>query len=178
MGKVTIGLAKLEVAPLASDGGPGTTFVQIGFTSKGTFQFQEEDPTKKTVDVEEKTDPLKVFKKAGARSLVFSLADPDTEALALVRGGEITTVASTTTVKGTKTYEEDAAVSYECTIRVTPEEGFKTIVYNHVSLSGKLNGGLGAEQELLLEIACDILTPSKAGVKTAVIVEELPLAEA
>lgn len=176
MGLVTIGLKKLEIAPLAADGGPGTEFTEIGFTSKGTFQFQEEDPTEKVVEVEESSTPLKRFKKAGARSIVFSLADPDTDALAKVRGGTVSTVASTSEVKGTKTYAEDDAKAHECTIRVTPEEGFKTMTYNRVSLFGKLSGGFGAEQELLLEITADVLKPTKTGVKTFEAIEELPLA--
>lgn len=167
MGIVTIGLKKIEVAPLAADGGPGTVFKTIGFTSKGTFSFQEEDGTIKKVDVEEASDPLKIFKKSGARSVVFSLADPDNEALEITRGGTVTTAA------GEKTYTEDEGKSFECTLRITPEEGFKTIQYNSVSLYGKMEGGLGSEQELLLNIKADIQKPSKAGVKVMEVVQEV-----
>ncbi|PPL04977.1 hypothetical protein [Parapedobacter indicus] len=168
MGLVTIGLDKVEVAPLAGDGGPGTVFETIGFTSKGTFSFQEDDATVKNVEVEEVSTPLKAFKTAGARRLLFSLADPDSNALALTRGGTVDTAG------GGKVYTEDDAKEYECTIRVTPKEGFETIQYNKVSLLGKLNGGLGADQELLLEIAVDILKPTKEGIKIMEIVEIAP----
>lgn len=159
MGLVTIGLKAFEFAPLAGDGGPGTTFTKIGFTSEGTLSFNEETPTRKTVDVEESTVPLKVFKRPGAKTITISIADPDTEALALVRGGTVATDA------GKKTYSEDDAVEAVGTIRITPEEGFDTIQYNHVSLLGRLNGGLGKDQELLLVIDIDILKPTKEGVK-------------
>jgi len=168
MGLVTIGLEKVEVAPLAGDGGPGTTFATIGFTSKGTFSFQEDDATVKNVEAEETSTPLKSFKTPGARRLLFSLADPDSAALALTRGGTVNTAG------GGTVYEEDEAVEYECTIRVTPKEGFKSFQYNKVSLLGKLNGGLGADQELLLEIVVDILKPTKEGVKIMEIVEVAP----
>ena len=168
MGLVTIGVEKVEVAPLAGDGGPGTVFAAIGFTSKGTLSFQEDDATVKNVEVEESSVPLEAFKTAGARRFMFSLADPDSDALALTRGGTVDTTG------GGKVYSEDDPQEYECTLRVTPKKGFKTIQYNKVSLFGKLNGGLGADQELLLEITADILKPTKAGVKVTEIVEVVP----
>jgi hypothetical protein len=169
MGLVTIGLLGVSFAPLASDGGPGTVFAPIGFTSKGTLTFNEEEPTKKTVDVEESSVPLKTFKKAGAKSLTLSIADPDTDALALVRGG---TVAATS---GKKTYSEDDAISLVGTLKVEPEEGFASITYNKVSIFGRLQGGLGSEQELLLVLDVDIEKPTKTGVKVWEAVENVPV---
>lgn len=168
MGKVTIGLEALRFAPLANDGGPGTVFTALGTTSKGTFSFEEDDPTEKRVEIEESSDPLYVKKKQGARRLKFSIPDPDVEALAKIRGGTVTTAT------GKKTYEEDEAVSLVGTIQVLPEDGFDSIQYNHVSIFGKMNGGLGQEQELLLEITVDILKPTKAGIKTMTIIEDAP----
>lgn len=168
MGLVTIGLDKVEVAPLAGDGGPGTVFTSLGFTSKGTFSFQEDDATVKNVEVEETSTPLAAFKTAGARRVLLSLADPDADALSKARGGTVSTAG------GGKVYSEDDAVEYECTLRITPKQGFKQIQYNKVSLLGKLNGGLGADQELLLEIAVDILKPTKEGVKVMEIIEVAP----
>lgn len=159
MGLVTIGLKGVKFAPPASDGGPGTVFTSLGFTSKGTLSFNEEEPTKKTVDVEESSVPLKTFKKAGAKSLTLSIADPDTDSLAKVRGGTVETSA------GKKTYSEDDPLSLEGTLRVEPEEGFEYIQYNKVSIFGRLNGGLGAEQELLLVLDIDVEKPTKEGVK-------------
>lgn len=170
MGLVTIGVEKVEIAPLAIDGGPGTVFAAIGFTSKGTLSFQEDDASVKNVETEESSVPLAAFKTAGSRRVLLSLADPDANALATTRGGTVDTTG------GGKVYTEDEPQEYECTLRITPKQGFKAIQYNKVSIFGKLNGGLGADQELLLEITADILKPTKAGVKVTQIVEVEPSA--
>ncbi|WP_448104739.1 hypothetical protein [Pedobacter panaciterrae] len=168
MGFVNIGLNAFKFAPLESDGGPGTVFVSLGSTSKGTFSFEEDDPTEKRVEIEESPDPLRVFKRQGARRIKLSIPDPDVDALAMIRGGTVTTAT------GKKTYTEDNAVSLEGTVQVIPEEGFDSIQYNHVSIFGKLNGALGQDQELLLELTVDILKPAKAGVKTMTIIQDAP----
>lgn len=159
MGLVTIGVKSVKFAALAGDGGPGTTFAALGLTSRGTLTFNEEAPTKKLVEVEESADPLAVFKRPAPRTLTFSIADPDLATLAKIRGGAVTT--------GTPddTYEEDTPVSLVGTLQIEPEQGFKTITYNHVSIDGRLTGGLGTDQELLLVLEVDILKPTKAGVK-------------
>lgn len=168
MGLVTIGLNGFKFAPLASDGGPGTVFIALGTTSKGTFSFEEDDPSEKRVEIEESPDPLKVYKRQGARRIKLSIPDPDVDALAMIRGGTVTTAT------GKKTYSEDSAVSLHGTVQVLPEEGFDSIQYNHVSIYGKLNGGLGQDQELLLELTVDVLKPAKAGIKTVTIIQDAP----
>lgn len=160
MGLVTIGVQKIEYAPLAGDGGPGTVFTSLGLTSKNTLTFNEEPPTKKLVEVEESADPIAVFKRAAARSLSYSIANPDLQALAKIRGGTVTTLT------GVDTLEEDAPVSLVGTLKITPEEGMTAIIYNHVSMDGRLSGALGADQELLLVVDVDVLKPTKTSVKT------------
>lgn len=159
MGLVTIGVKSVKYAPLAGDGGPGTVFTALGFTSKGSLTFNEEAPSKKLVEAEESADPIAIFKRAGARTVTLQLADPDLAALNKIRGGTITTASPN------DTYSEDSPVSLVGTLQIEPEQGFTSITYNHVSIDGRFSGGLGADQELLLTLEVDILKPKKAATK-------------
>lgn len=162
MGLITIGIKSVKFAPLSGDGGPGTVFTELGFTSKGTLSFNEEAPTKKLVEVEETSDPLAVFKTPAPRTVTLSLADPDLAALAKIRGGTVTPGTS----GADDVYAEDAPVSLIGTLQIEPAQGFTKITYNHVSIDGRFSGGLGADQELLLVLEVDILKPTKTGTKT------------
>ncbi len=168
MGLVTIGLKGVEYAPLASDGGPGTTFQSIGFTSAGTLSFNEDDPSKKEVNVEESSTPLKVKKTPGAKSITLQIANPDTATLALFRGGTVTTAT------GKKTYTEDNPGTLEGTFKIIPEEGFDAFIINAGSAYGRFNGGLGKDQELLFQVDIDYQQPKKAGVKVWEAIETVP----
>lgn len=165
MALVTIGVKGVKFGALAGDGGPGTALTSLGFTSKGTLSFNEDAPTKKLVEIEEDTDPLAVFKRPAPRTITLSLAAPDLDTLARLRGGTVTPGTSGADDK----YEETGPVSAIGTLEIEPEKGFKKITYNHVSIDARFNGGLGADQELLLVLEVDILKSPKADTPTVVI---------
>lgn len=162
MGLVTIGVKSVQFAPLAGDGGPGTVFTTLGFTSKGTLSFNEEAPTKKLVEVEETSDPIGIFKRPAPRTFTLSLANPDLDTLAKIRGGTKTAGTGGADDK----YTEDSPTSLVGTIKIEFKQGFKSFIYNHVSIDGRFSGNVGDDQELLLVLDVDVLTPTKSGVKT------------
>lgn len=165
MALVTIGVKGVKFGELAVDGGPGTALTSLGFTSKGTLSFNEDAPTKKLVEIEEDTDPLAVFKRPAPRTITLSLAAPDLDTLARLRGGTVTPGTSGADDK----YEETGPVSAIGTLEIEPEQGFKKITYSHVSIDARFNGGLGADQELLLVLEVDILKSPKEDTPTTVI---------
>jgi len=157
---VTIGLAKFERAPIASDGGPGTVFTEYGGVSEDTFSFAEAEGTTKEVRIEQSSAPLKIFKKKGALILNCSIADADTDLFAALRGGSVATAS------GVKTYSEgDEVNDVEETIRVTSDEGL-IFTINRCSVSALITGALGKNQELLLALTLTALKPKKTGVPT------------
>lgn len=169
---VTIGLKKIEIAPLANDGGPGTVFVSFGNVSTDSFAFAEAESTLKQVLIEESAYSLKDFKTKGQLVASANIADPDTDMYALVRGGVVDTATP-----GKKKYSEgDDFVNVERTVRITPAEGL-VFQINRCSLSGLITGGLGKNQELYLAITMGALQPQKAGVKAIEIVEDVPIEE-
>jgi len=164
---VTIGLKKISIAPIASDGGPGTVFVDFGNVSTDSFNFAEEEPTTKTVSIEESSSPLKEFKTKGKLVVNCNIADADTDMFALLRGGAVTTAS------GVKTYKEgDAVANAERTVKIEPAEGL-TFVMNRAALSGQLTGGLGKNQELFLAVSITALKPNKSGVETITVIETI-----
>lgn len=165
---VTIGLKKIEIAPLALDGGPGTVFQTFGNISTDSFSFAEAEPTAKQVDIEESDVPLKIFRTKGNLVVNANIADADTDMYATVRGGTVT--AGT----GIKTYKEGSSfVDVEKTVRITPAEGL-TFVINRCNIAGLLNGGLGKNQELFLALTLTALLPKKAGVSVLEVIETVP----
>lgn len=170
MGVVTIGLEKIEIAPVGVDGTPGTVFVAFGNVSTDSLAFAEEDGTTKTVDIEESNAPLKIFKTKGNLVLTANIADANADMYSLVRGGTVTTAS------GTKTYSEgDTVANVERTVRITPAEGLAYTI-NRCGIDGKLVGGLGKNQELFLAITLTALKPIKDGVPVFTAVETVPVA--
>lgn len=53
MGKVTIGLKKLEMGDVAVDGGMGTSLTQLGATVSDTAVLTTASPSKTTLNIEE-----------------------------------------------------------------------------------------------------------------------------
>jgi len=166
---VTIGLKKIEIAPLASDGGPGTVFTAFGNISTDSFSFAEAEPNVKQVDIEESSAPLKIFKTKGNLVINANIADADADMYATVRGGTVTSAT------GKKTYKEGSTVAnVERTVRITPEEGL-VFTINRCDISGLLNGGLGKNQELFLALTLTALQPKKAGVDIFEAEETVPV---
>ena len=166
---VTIGLKGINIAPLAADGGPGTTFVAFGNVSTDSFAFAEAEPTLKQVLIEESSYSLKDFRTKGQLIATANIADPDTEMYATVRGGTIVSAA------GKKTYSEgDNFVNVEKTVQIFPAEGLSFQI-NRASLSGLITGGLGKNQELYLAVTIGALQPLKAGTKVMEVIETIPV---
>lgn len=165
MGKVTIGLKRIEVGLIKPDGSPATMFKKFGNVSTDSFAFAEGDFNIRNVNVEQFSLPLKIHKTKGQLVASANIADPDTDMYAFVRGGIIDT-----STPGKKKYSEgDDFVNVECTVRVFPIEGL-IFTINRASLSGLIVGGMGKNQELYLAINISALKPTKPGVKVIEVV--------
>lgn len=58
MAKKVYGLSKVEIAPIASDGGAGTSFTELGETVAGTANLTQEDNQETDFNIEESDSPI------------------------------------------------------------------------------------------------------------------------
>ncbi|AUD00935.1 phage tail tube protein [Spirosoma pollinicola] len=159
MGKYTIGIAKIEFADVASDGGPGTTgLTQYGLTLEGTGKLNEADPTKTQFFVEEQDAAVYEKSKAGDITLTFSIANPDTDTMAKLFGG---TAAGTSPNKIWN--RPDTLPTIEKTVKITPADGL-IIIIPRGSVTAKLDGELSRTNLFVIAVTITALKPTKTGV--------------
>ncbi|MDR1456379.1 MAG: hypothetical protein LBJ01_12060 [Tannerella sp.] len=150
---VTLGLAKIEVGELESDGGMGTSLAPLGYTYKETAQMAQEDGTTTDHEVEELDTPLESSTQPGKLSFNFSIADPDLDTLAKIFGG---------TVTGTKWNMPDASPELELSVRITPRKGLMFEI-PRAKVVAKFNGSFSKTTLFLVEVSCTVLQPLKSG---------------
>jgi hypothetical protein len=153
---VTLGLAKIEVGAIESDGAMSTSLSPLGYTYEGTAQMQQEDGTTTDYIVEELDTPLESNTQPGKITFNFSVADPDVDTLATIFGG------TANTTKGT--WEApDASPELELSVKITPKKGLSFEI-PRAKITAKLNGTFSKTSLFLVEVSCTVLQPTKAGV--------------
>ena len=157
--KVTNGIAKIEFAPLAADGGPGTVFATFGLTSQGTPKITEEDPKVTEFYAEEFDDPIDISVQKGKREFDFAVMCAQAADMVKVLGG---TVSAGPPAAWSA---PDNFPLIEGSIKITPRQG-QVITVNRGSLRAKINHDLSKTGQLLLDVKIQVLQPAKAGVKS------------
>jgi len=157
--KITRGLSKIEVGVLAGDGGPGTSLNTLGFTDRDSaVTLIEEDPTIDRLYSHEEDDPLDTEITAGAKTLLFTLVDPDPDALASVFGGSATGSGTGATYDFPDTKEILIR-----TVKITPRKGM-IITIPRGALYGKINADFARSGKFAVDIVVEVTKPTKAGV--------------
>lgn len=154
---ITLGLTKIEIGDIETDGSMGTTLTQIGYTDKDSCVFSSEDPTETEIEVEEIDDPIDIITKGGKKTLKFTLADPDETALALLMGGEADTTLGAETYTAPNTFPV-----IEKSIKVTPKKGL-IISIPRARISAKWTGNFSKTNNLKIEVTATVMTPTKSG---------------
>lgn len=155
---ITIGLSKIEIGEIASDGGMGEPLEQIGYTAEGTATIETEDPEVTEFFVEEIETPIYQSSRMGRTTISFALASPDLAQCQKVFGGEAPTGTG-----GDLTWNyPSGTVVLEKSIKITPKEG---IVFEipRGRISAKFAGSFGRADTLKVEVSVSVLQPKKAG---------------
>ncbi|MDR1181709.1 MAG: hypothetical protein LBL13_07005 [Bacteroidales bacterium] len=154
--KVTLGLKKIEIGDIASDGDMGSTLTQMGYTLLDSCSFTSEDATTVEHNVEELDDVFESMSTPGKKTLVFSIADPSLDTLKALLGGTVNTSDGT--------WEPDnTAPTIEKSIRVTPKKGL-VFDFPRTRIDAKWNAQFGKNNLAVLEVTATLLIPTKAGV--------------
>ncbi len=162
MADYTYGLTKIEIADILGDGGPGTSFSQIGYTNPGTTKFVTDAGTANEKFCEELDSALVSIAGTETVSLEFQLIVDSAETLELVLGG--------TVADGVWSAPSSKPV-IEYTIKVTPKSGM-IIQINRGSIVGSLNGALSKDGDLFyVDTKCTILAPTLEGTASLTMTE-------
>lgn len=94
MPKAEIGLQKLELGPIALDGGMGTALTQLSATVVDTAVLTYDQPTTNDFNIEEQDDPFHSISIPGKKTLSWSTYDVEPTSLVKVAGGTASTDAS------------------------------------------------------------------------------------
>jgi len=161
MAKYGLGLTKIELAPIAVDGGPGTVFTEIGNTVQGTAQLTQADGTTTDFKIEEQDDPVEsIVSEKGKKTLAFSCYDVDGPTLVKFFGGTFTAYNAVGPVHA-KYEPDDSAPTVENTVRLTDKKGnIFTIVRGNIA--AKFNWSFTKDKLAQVDLTVDVLVPTKA----------------
>jgi hypothetical protein len=153
-GNYTYGLTKIEYAEILEDGGPGTSFTQLGYTNPGTTKFTTDAGTANEKFCEELSSALVSIAGTETITLNTQLIVDDADTLELVLGG---TVADGVWSK------PDTKPTIEYTLKITPLAGM-IIQINRASIVGSMNSTLAREGDLFyVDVVGTILQPTLEG---------------
>lgn len=155
----TLGLSKIEVGAIAADGGMGTTLDTLGYTYQDTCKMTQEDPETTDHYAEEVDDPVVSTSRGGKTNFNFSLMNPSVVVMADLLGGKATEGTGSTQDKWEA---PDKIPTVEKSVRITPEQGLKFEI-PRMKLVSKINADFSKKGILLIEIAGQVMQPSKAG---------------
>lgn len=158
MSLVTLGLSKIEIGDIGTDGAMGTTLAQLGYTYQDTCKMTQDDPETTEHYAEEADDPIVSVSRGGKTNFAFSVMDADLSVLKTLLGGEVTG-----TDAAQKWEAPDKLPIIEKSVRITPEQGLKFEV-PRMKLAAKINAEFSKKGLLLIDVAGTVLQPTKAGI--------------
>lgn len=157
MGLFNLGVSKIEVAPVAADGGVGTVFAALGVTLEGSVKLNFDEPTTNDLMVEEYDTPADSEVTQGGRGFEFTIANPDEDTLVALIGGTKTGTAGATTWNAPAT-----GTIIERSVKITPKKGLGHI-FARATLTGVPTPDLGRGTWMGLRVVGKALMPTKAG---------------
>ncbi|WP_288447909.1 hypothetical protein [uncultured Chryseobacterium sp.] len=152
VGQINNGVAKIELAPVASDGGMGTVFKKLGETMLGTLKINMEDGTTTDFNVEEFDEPIFTRTTKGAMSFDFDVANPDADTLVEVGAGSKDANGNYIPPIG--------SVTVERSLKITPEIGFGFNVVRTL-ITYKFTTDMGKDNLLGVSVNAKVLRPTK-----------------
>ncbi|OLY92508.1 hypothetical protein SAMN05444008_102372 [Cnuella takakiae] len=166
MANYSQGLAKVELAPLAGDGGLGTAFTELGSTSIGSMSIANEQGETTDIFVEEKTDPVISNRTSGAMRVNWEILDVAPDTLVKLFGG---TKTGTGTIADPYVYTlPDKIEAKDWTVRLTDSTGIK-LLFARLNVFPAFNWVMTKADAGKVTLSGTVLTPTKAGVKAMTI---------
>jgi hypothetical protein len=160
MAKYVYGVTSIEMGPIASDGGMGTSLVDVGQIEEKTCTIEQADTTIVEKRSEQSDDPYLRLKKRGVKTLKFTIVDFTPANLIKFLGGE-------ETVEGSDPAWDDGDVveDIERSVKVTTKNG---IIFHIIrgDITAKIVGSLTSDDNLKVEVTCVALKPTKANTKS------------
>ena len=164
--KYSLGLSKIEFATILGTGGTGTSWSALGQTGQDSCVLSTDDPEITEFFCEESDTAVVTSSKAGKTTLKFNVIDPDIETLTTLMGGTSSGTAPSRVWNAPATLP-----TIEKSIKITPKQGFASVVIPRASIVAKLNTTFGKKDLLKVEVTATVLTPTLAGVDSILIAE-------
>lgn len=158
MALFNLGIAKIELSDIASDGDVGTTFAVLGQTQEGTCKLNFADATITELKVEEKSTAADSYSEPGEKTVEFTVADPDEDTLVSVFGGTKSGTNGTTKFKAPLN-----TVTIEKSLKITPRKGMG-FTFPRVSITAKFTPDVGKTTWVGVTVTAKVLSPTKTGV--------------
>jgi hypothetical protein len=161
MSQITIGLAEIGIGEIATDGGMGTTLAPWGYTEQDSCVFTIEDPDITDFIPEEIDDAIHSQEIPGAKTLAFTLMDPDVDTLEAVTGGEVVTTG--TAPNEVDTFHAPASsVNIERSIKVTTKQGL-CLEITRAKITYSMDSAFSKNGLFTIKVMAKVLKPTKAG---------------
>lgn len=157
MALFNLGVSKIEVAPIAGDGGVGTVFAALGLTQEGTTKINFADPTTTDLMVEEFDTAADSIVTGGEKTIEFVIANPDEDTLVALMGGTKAGTAGTTTYTAPASY-----AIIERSVKITPKKGMG-FIFPRVLITARPTSDLGKTTWMGVTVTGKVLAPTKAG---------------
>lgn len=158
MALFNLGVSKIEVSPIAADGGVGTVFAALGLTQEGTTKINFADATTTDLMVEELDTAADSIVTGGEKTIEFVIANPDEDTLVALMGGTKTGTAGATTWTAPAT-----TTVIERSIKITPKKGLG-FIFPRVLITARPTSDLGKTTWMGVTVTGKVLAPTKAGV--------------
>lgn len=155
----TLGLSKIEVGAIASDGGMAADgdLKALGYTYQDTCKMTQEDPETTEHYAEEVDDPVVSTSRGGKTLFNYSIMNPSVTVMADLLGG--------TADEDTNSWEApDKLPTVEKSVRITPEQGLKFEI-PRMKLVSKINADFSKKGILLIEVAGTVIQPETKSVR-------------
>lgn len=158
MALFNLGVASIEISPMAVDGDVGTAFESLGLTLEGTTKLNFADPTSTDLMVEELDTAADSILIAGEKSFEFTIANPDEDTLVALLGGTKTGTEGATVWQAPLT---NALI--ERSVKITPKKGLGWI-FPRAIITARPTSDLGKTSWMGLSVTGKVIAPTKAGV--------------
>lgn len=157
----TLGLSKIEVGAIASDGGMAADadLATLGYTYQDTCKMTQEEPETTEHYAEEVDDPVVSTSRGGKTLFDYSIMNPSVLVMADLLGGTGTEGNGETTQD--KWEAPDKLPVVEKSVRITPEQGLKFDI-PRMKLVSKINADFSKKGILLIEVSGTVMQPTKA----------------
>lgn len=153
-GKLLMGLKKVEMGDLASDGGRASVWTQHGYTAQDSCTMDTADPETTQIYAEEVDDPIYESKKGGLTTITFNIQNPSVDSLVKLCGG----------TKGSDgEWKKDGSLpDIEQSLKLSLTTG-QTFIFPRCSIAAKFSGTIGKSDNLKLQVKATVLKPLKDG---------------